>query len=224
MLQPQTLEFLNLLKSNNSKEWFDQHRKQYDAARSDMIHLVEEVLAGLELADPAIAASQLKAKSCLFRINRDVRFSADKSPYKTNFGAWLNAGGKKSASAGYYLNIEPGGSFVAGGMYMPESAVLAKIRQEIDYNVSEFEGLLTSPSFKKVFKDISREHSLVRPPKGYEANNPAIEYLKLKSFTASHALPDNVLTSPDLTKIVLSSFAGLQPFIQFLNKGLTESP
>lgn len=220
MLQPPTLEFLQLLKDNNNKEWFDQHRKRYDAAKSDMVQLVQEVVTGLELADPAIAASQLKPKSCLFRINRDVRFSADKSPYKINFGAWLNAGGKKSPSAGYYLNIQPGGSFVAGGMYMPESTVLAKIRQEIDYNLPDFEALLTNPSFKKVFKDISREHSLVRPPKGYEADNPAIEYLKLKSFTASHPLPDKTLTSPDLTKTILSAFASLQPFVQFLNKGL----
>jgi uncharacterized protein (TIGR02453 family) len=223
MLQPQTLEFLNRLKENNSKEWFDQHRKQYDSAKTDVVNLVQEVLVSLELHDPAIAASQLKAKSCLFRINRDVRFSANKSPYKTNFGAWLNAGGKKSASAGYYLNIEPGRSFIAGGMYMPESAVLVKIREEIDYNLLDFEALLAKPSFQKVFKDISRENTLIRPPKGYEADNPAIDYLKLKSFTASHQLTDGALTSPDLAKIIVSAFAGLQPLVEFLNKGLVQA-
>lgn len=221
MLKPQTLSFIADLKNNNNKPWFDAARPAYDAARADFLHLVTVVLAGLERQDPAIAESNLQPKSCVFRINRDVRFSKDKSPYKTNFGAWFNAGGKQSPSAGYYLNIEPGGSFVAGGMYMPDAKVLATIRQEIDYNLADFEALLANPAFKAYYDGLDQEGALQRPPKGYDADNPAIGYLKLKSFTAAHTLPDSALTKPDLLHKVLGAFEGLQPLVHFFNRSLT---
>lgn len=220
MLQPATFNFLTQLKANNNKEWFDQNRKLYDTAKADVLQLMTTLLIALEQIDPAIAASNLKVKSCIFRINRDIRFSADKTPYKTNFGAWFNAGGKKSPSAGYYLNIEPDGSFVAGGMYMPDSKVLATIRQEIDYNLAGFEQMLSEPGFKAYFKGISKEETLVRPPKGYQADNPAIEYLKLKSFTASHSVSNGLLISPDLSETTIKAFTGLQPLVDFLNRAL----
>lgn len=220
MLHAQTLTFLTDLKANNNKPWFDENRKAYDAAKADFLTLTAVLIAGLEATDPAIGASQLQPKSCIFRINRDVRFSADKSPYKSNFGAWFNAGGKKSPSAGYYLNLEPGGSFVAGGMYMPEPDTLARIRQEIDYDFPGFEALMTHPDFQKHYSGLSRENALSRPPKGYDAHNPAVEYLKLKSFTTSYPLPDKTLTSAKLTGTVLDAFTGLQPLVAFLNKAL----
>ena len=156
----------------------------------------------------------------MFRINRDTRFGPNKTPYKTNFGAWFNKGGKALASAGYYFNLQPGGSFAAGGLYMPDATVLATIRQEIDYNLEEFEGLLIQPTFTKHFKGLSRDEVLQRPPKGYAADNPAIDYLKLKSFTASHPLPASALTKPGLTKQVLDAFAGLQPLVAYLNRAV----
>jgi len=220
MAKTTTLDFLTQLRANNSKDWFDQHRKQYDTAKADVITLMTDVLAGLERMDPAIASSQLAVKSCLFRINRDVRFSANKSPYKSNFGGWFNPGGKKSASAGYYVNIEPGNSFVAGGMYMPEPAVLTTIRQEIDYNFAGFEEMLDALAFKKYYDGLSMEGALVRPPKGYDADNPAIDYLKLKSFTASHKLTNKTVLSDDLSETVLAACAGLQPLVAFLNRAL----
>lgn len=222
MLQPATLTFLADLKANNNKPWFDANRPVYEAAKNDLINLVEQLIEGLNTIDPAIAETPLQAKSCIFRINRDVRFGPNKSPYKSNFGAWFNAGGKKSptATAGYYLNVEPGGSFVAGGLYMPDATVLATIRQEIDYNLSDFEQLLTQPAFTKHFDGLSREESLQRPPKGYDAANPAIEYLKLKSFTTSRKLPDTALTKPGLTKQVLDAFGSLQPLVAYLNRAM----
>jgi uncharacterized protein (TIGR02453 family) len=149
-----------------------------------------------------------------------VRFSKDKSPYKSNFSAWFNTGGKHSMAAGYYLHLQPGESFVAGGMYMPEPATLAKLRQEIDYDLPGFEQLLTNPTFTAYFSGLSRENVLSRPPKGYEADNPAIEYLKLKSFTASHPIPDKHLTQKKLVDEIVGGFAGLQPLVAFLNRGL----
>ena len=220
MLKPETLTFLSTLKSNNNKPWFDENRAAYQAARADFLRLVEETLASLEQTDREIGASHLQPKSCVFRINRDVRFSTDKSPYKTNFGAWFNTGGKNSRSAGYYLNIEPGNSFVAGGMYMPDADVLAAIRQEIDYNLAAFESILAHPSFRSYFSGLSRETALQRPPKGYDVTNPAIEYLKLKSFTVSHSIPDSMLTTPVLSTTVHAAFASLQPLVEHLNRAL----
>ena len=220
MLQPTTLAFLTELKANNNKLWFDANRPVYEAAKNDLINLVAQLIEGLNTIDPAIAETPLQAKSCIFRINRDVRFGPNKSPYKSNFGAWFNAGGKKLATAGYYLNVEPGDSFVAGGLYMPDATVLATIRQEIDYNFGDFEQLLTQPAFTKHFDGLSREESLQRPPKGYDAANPAVEYLKLKSFTASRKLPDTALTKPGLTKQVLDTFGSLQPLVAYLNRAV----
>ena len=220
MLQPSTLTFLTNLKANNNKLWFDANRPIYEAARTDFINLVAQLIEGLSTLDPAIAETPLQAKNCIFRINRDVRFGTNKSPYKSNFGAWFTAGGKKLATAGYYLNVKPGDSFVAGGLYMPDATVLATIRQEIDYNLSDFEQLLTQPAFTKHFDGLSREESLQRPPKGYDAANPAIEYLKLKSFTASQKLPDTALTKPGLAKQVLDAFGSLQPLVAYLNRAV----
>ncbi len=220
MLQSSTLAFLTNLAANNNKPWFDENRPAYDAARADFVNLVAATIDGLGQVDPAIGASNLVAKSCVFRINRDVRFSKNKAPYKSNFSAWFNTGGKNSMAAGYYLHLQPGESFAAGGMYMPEPATLAKIRQEIDYDLAGFEEMLNQPAFTTYFSGLSRENALSRPPKGYEADNPAIEYLKLKSFTAGHMIPDKALIQKKLTDEILGAFAGLQPLVAFLNRAL----
>lgn len=222
MLQPQTLAFLTDLKANNSKAWFDVNRKAYEAARSDFIQSVQAIINGTQAIDPTLAETPLEAKKCIFRINRDVRFSNDKSPYKTNFGAWFNKGGKALNSAGYYLNLEPGNCFLAGGLYMPDPDLLARTRQEIDYNFDAFSGLLTAPAFTRYFNGLNRDDALQRPPKGYAADNPAIDYLKLKSFTAWHKLPDEAVTKPDFEQQVVTIFGGLQPLVAFLNRGLDE--
>ncbi|UOQ71429.1 DUF2461 domain-containing protein [Hymenobacter cellulosilyticus] len=220
MLNAATFSFLTDLRANNNKAWLDTNRPAYEEAKADFLVLVTEVLRQVEAADPAIAGSHLQAKKCLFRLNRDIRFSSDKTPYKTNFGAWFNAGGKGAPTAGYYLNLEPGGSFVAGGMYMPEAKVLATLRQEIDYNLPAFEALLAAPEFQRHFPGLNQEHRLQRPPKGYEAANPALPYLKLKSFTASHPLSDAALLRPGVSQQITAGFAALQPLVEFLNRGL----
>ncbi|SMB99354.1 conserved hypothetical protein [Hymenobacter roseosalivarius DSM 11622] len=221
MLQGHTLTFLSQLKANNNAAWFAANRPAYEAAKADFQQLVGQVLAGLATADPAIGRAGLDPRKCLFRINRDVRFSADKSPYKTNFAAWFNVGGKGAPTAGYYLHVEPGASLVAGGMYMPAPDVLARIRQEIDYNLHAFEALLSQPAFARQFRELSRENVLQRPPKGYEVTNPALQYLKLKSFTASQPLPDADMRRPDLAQRIGDAFASLQPLVAFLNKALS---
>ena len=150
MLQQATIDFLKKLEKNNNKEWFDKNRKLYEAAKADYEAFVTAVYAELTKLEPRLA--EHKAKDAIFRIFRDVRFAKDKSPYKANFGAYMSRGGKKSPDAGYYMHLQPGGkSFLAGGMWMPEGPVLKKVRQELDYNFKEFQGIINKASFKKLF-------------------------------------------------------------------------
>jgi len=223
MLQSTTLKFLQSLKKNNSKEWFDTNRKQYESAKADFAALVDAIIKNLGKKDPSIAG--LSAKNCVFRINRDVRFSKNKEPYKTNMGASITAGGKKVMMAGYYFHLEPGGkSFVGGGLYMAEPDKLKKVRQEIDYNWEEFSKIIQDKKFKSIYADLDKSEgmSLVREPKGYEKDNPAINYIKLKSWIALKPITDKQLTENELVKTITDSFEALFPLIDFLNKALSE--
>ncbi len=149
MLQPSTLKFLTGLQKNNNKAWFEKNRNAYEEAKADFLAMVEKLIPGIAGFDPTIA-DQL-AKNCTFRINRDVRFSKNKSPYKNNMAAYFNKAGKKGNGAGYYLHIEPGKSFAAAGIWQPEPADLAKIRQEIDYNINDWKKIFMESKAKNVY-------------------------------------------------------------------------
>lgn len=220
MIQPSTLKFLKDLKKNNNRPWFDANRKRYDDAKADFSNFIQQVIDMHGKKDQTIAS--IKAKDCLFRINRDVRFSKDKSPYKTNMGAYINRGGKKSLFGGYYFHCEPGQCFVGGGLWMPMPPELNKVRQEIDYNFATFKKIVTSKKFKSVYKELSHdpEYVLSRVPKGYEPDNPAAEYLKMKSFVSMTSLSDSELASKDLVKKTANAFEALQPLIDFINESL----
>lgn len=219
MIARSTIQFLKQLKKNNNKPWFDEHRKEYEAARADYAAFVQKVIDAHGKKDPGI--KNLVAKDCMFRINRDIRFAKDKSPYKSNFGASMNEGGKQAMNtAGYYFHLEPGASFTGGGIWMPPADVLRNIRQEIDYNLADFKKIIGSRSFKAVYGelDADKEYRLSRVPKGYEPGNPAAEYLKFKSYIASIRIKDEDLTSPGLLKKTLKAFEALQPLIAFINQ------
>lgn len=218
MLEPQTIQFLKGLKKNNNKPWFDAHRAQYEAARIDFQNFIQLVIDDFGKRDLSIAGQT--ARSCLFRINRDVRFSKDKSPYKSNFGASIKAGGRKSGLAGYYFHLEPGASFIGGGLWMPEPANIKKVRQEIDYNWEEFQIITNAKGFKNIYGDVYQhpDISLATTPKGYEKDHPAIEYLKLKSFIAETGVSDEELSKATLHKKTVAAFEALQPFLQFINR------
>lgn len=223
MLQTATIKFLKELKKNNNKPWFDVNRKVYEAAKADFADFIQRVIDMHGKNDPAI--KNLVAKDCMFRINRDIRFAKDKSPYKTNFGASINKGGKKAwNSAGYYFHLEPGQCFTGGGLYQPPPEDLKKVRQEIDYNFAAFKKIIASKKFKSVYGDLDRsaEYMLSRVPKGYEPENDAAEYLKLKSFIAMINVKDADLTSKDLVKKTVAAFEALQPVIEFINQSLAE--
>lgn len=207
--------FLRELSQNNHRDWFETNKARYHEIRADFVAFVNNLIVEAALVDPQLQG--LEAKNSIFRINRDVRFSANKAPYKTNFSAYLSKGGKKFPGAGYYFHFEPGASFMAAGIWMPEAPLLKAIRQEIDYGWNDFEQLanqLLSEGYEL------GQDALTRPPKGYEAENPAIEYLKLKSFVFTQAFN---MSDPQL----LGQFAGqvkqLKPFVYFLNQALDVS-
>lgn len=222
MLQNTTVKFLKDLKKNNNKSWFDANRKRYDEAKKDFEIFIQSVIDKHGKKDKSIAA--LKAKECMFRINRDIRFAKDKTPYKTNMGASINRGGKKSLFAGYYFHCEPGESFIGGGLWVPMPPELKKVRQEIDYNFDELKKIINTKKFKSVYGDLYKgeDATLVKVPQGFEKDNPAAEYLKLKSFIAMKSLKEIDLTSKDLIKIVTEAFDALQPLLVFINKSLED--
>jgi len=222
MLQQTTVLFLKNLKKNNKKEWFDINRGKYESAKKDVENLSAEIIKRLSTIDESIA--HLQPKDCMFRINRDVRFSKDKSPYKTNMGVYFSKGGKKGNTAGYYFHLEPGNSFIAGGLWMPLPVDLKKVRQEIDYNWDEFNKIINSRKFKTAFGELDRssEYVLSRPPKGYDENNPAIGFLKMKSFIASVKITDTDLATKDLVKKIVMQFESLKPLIDFMNRAIEE--
>ncbi len=220
MLQNSTLRFLSDLRKNNNREWFAENKAKYDAANADFQAFVGTLLEQLQKIDPALEG--LLPKDCVFRIYRDVRFSKNKDPYKCNFAASIKPGGRKSNNCGFYLHIEQGGdwgSFAAGGFWMPEAPVLKKIRQEIEYNYEEFEGILKNKTFKKLFGDLE-EQGLKKAPKGYDPEHPGIEYIKRTSFIATHEIDKKDITSANLLKECVSSYKAMKPLVDFLNRSL----
>lgn len=213
------LEFLKGLSSHNNKEWMEANKEEYNQAKATFIELVSTLLENLKQFDPGIAA--LTPKDCIFRINRDVRFSKNKAPYKNNFGASISEGGKKSENAGYYLHIQPDNeSFIGGGLYMPSGESLKKIRQEIDYNAPELLKVVSEKDFKKTFGTIQGE-KLARAPKGYSPDHPNIEFLKLKSYVVLQKLSDEEIRPKDLVANLTDKCRTMQPLLDYLNVAIS---
>lgn len=222
MIQKNTADFLAGLRLNNSKDWFDTNRARYEAAKADILQLAGYLLGAMAEQEPDLLP--LSAKDCVFRINRDVRFSADKSPYKTNMGFLMNSGGKKAPSAGYYVHIEPGGnSFIAAGMYAPSTAILKLVRTEILYGFDAFRAIISEPGFKTWFPTVEyQNHKSARVPKGLDPNHPAAEYLRLKSFIGVLPISDEELCRAETIRKVRSAFTAAVPFVRFLNLALLD--
>lgn len=219
MIRSATFDFLSDLAANNDREWFLANKLRHDEARKDVLEFTGEVITGLSQTDNTIPPD-LDPKNCVMRIYRDVRFSLDKTPYKNNFGAGISRNGKSFNGPGYYLHIHPTDSFLAGGCWMPEGDLLRAIRQEIDYNGRELQELIEVPLFKNYFGSPDAEHTLKTVPKGYSADHPYIEYLKLKSFTFSHPLNSSELSGSNAIEEVVSGFARLYPFMTFLRNAI----
>ena len=218
MLAKSTFDFLKLLKKNNNRVWFEKNKQKYLDAKQNIEESVQEIIIALGKHDKNIA--HLQAKKCMFRIYRDVRFSKDKSPYKSNLGASLSYGNKKIASAGYYIHIQPGASFVAGGIYVPDAPVLYKIRQEIDYNAKNFLKIIQNKKFKTLFGKFYDGDALKNNPKGYDKTHPQIEYLKLRHFIVSHDLKDAAMMKKDFAKKIAEVMKEVKPLNEFIQKSI----
>ena len=218
MIQDSTLSFLRDIKKNNNREWFILNKDRYLLAKDNISKLVDDLLKELIKLDKKFVG--LTSKECLFRIYRDVRFSKDKRPYKINIGAGLNIGGKKAINAGYYLHIEPGNSFLAGGIWLPPGDLVKKIRQEIDYNGKQINKILSQKEFKKHFGKLDEEYKLKTTPKGYNKDHPDIELLRLNSFIAWHKFSDKEIKGKNLIKQLSKSAKVLKPFLDFLNTAI----
>jgi uncharacterized protein (TIGR02453 family) len=218
MIQKSTIDFLKKLKQNNNKAWFDKNRPAYEISKKDFISFLETIIEKISSFDNSVKG--LEAKNCIFRINRDIRFSNDKTPYKSNFGASISKGGKKSFYPGYYIHIEPGKSFLAGGIWMPPAPELNAIRQEIDYNTSDFKKIIKDKSFIKYFGGLDEEDKLKTAPKGYPKDHPEIDLLKYKSYIVVHYLKDQEVLSRSFEKHCIEVFKVLYPFDKFLRKAI----
>ena len=220
MLSIESFQFLEDLKSNNNRDWFQNNKKRYEIFKKEYHQLIQDFLELMKPNDATL--SLLEVKNCAFRINRDIRFSKDKSPYKTHLGVWMNTNYGNSNGPGYYVHIEKGKSFIAGGLYSPESDELKKIRKEIAFFYDDLEAIVNEKSFKSVFGNLEQNesNSLKNAPKGYEKDHPAIEFLKLKSFVAIYKFDDSKLQNKDFIEDTSKKLLVLKPFLTFLNRGL----
>jgi len=212
-----TFSFLKKLEANNNRDWFEKNKATYIKAKEEFEVFVQEIINGIAKFDKRISPD-LKAKDCTFRIYKDVRFSKDKTPYKNNMGASINPGGKKSLVAGYYFHLQPEGSFLAGGVYMPEPDMLNAIRQEIDYNSAPLLKILKSASFKKYFKGLDDEGALKTAPKGYDKEHPLIDLLRNRHFIASHAFSNKQVLDKNSAKEIVAGFKAMYPFLEYLRE------
>ncbi|AWV98002.1 DUF2461 domain-containing protein [Arcticibacterium luteifluviistationis] len=212
-----TFQFLKELKANNNKDWFTENKPRYVEAKENFEAFIDELIKGISRFDPSIAHHT--GKGCVFRIYRDVRFSKDKSPYKTHMGAHITAALKKSdihSRSGYYIHIGAGECMLAGGAYMPQGDWIKAIRQEIDYNGDDLVKIIENPKFKETFGELMGE-SLKRPPKGFDAEHKHIDLLKRKSFLVQHDMKDNEVTKSDFLQKAVVVFETLKPLGDFLN-------
>lgn len=215
-IKKSTLDFLKNLKDNNNRDWFLRNRKVYEEAKSDFESFVQAIIDEIVSFDTIMKG--LEAKSCTYRINRDIRFSPDKTIYKTHFGAFIVRGGKRNGDkfAGYYVHIEPGNSMIAGGAYMPQSPWLKAIREKIDEQGDRLLKIIGNKEFIKYFGEIEGE-KLKSAPKGYSKDHPYIELLRFKSFLAAKIISDKEIVSKDCFELFVSASKAMKPLNDFLN-------
>ncbi len=221
MIKQTSLNFLTELKNNNSKEWFEQNKVIYQAYKDDIIQFTEKLLSELSKIDPAIANANLVPKKCLTRVNRDLRFSKDKTPYKNYVLIVFNKNAPHGNTAGYYVHIEPGNCMVGGGIWQTTPEYLKKIRNEINYSFAEIDGIITSEQFKKTFPSgLQGQDSKKKFTDFYEKSNPVVELLKMKGFCTKEIISDKVLTNNDALKNIINYFETTKPLINYLNKAI----
>ncbi|SDC36311.1 DUF2461 domain-containing protein [Williamwhitmania taraxaci] len=220
MVPKTVMIFLEGLKANNSRDWFNENKDNYLQALKSYDNILEQLISSVGLFDDEVVG--LKPKDAIFRIYRDVRFSHDKSPYKTHFGAYLARGGRKSPSAGYYVHLEADGSVLAGGIWRPESENLKKIRRAIDLYHEEFLQIVSEKIFTKWFGKLSSDDALVRVPAGFSNDSPVANYLRMKSFTVGHTFTNRDVLEPNFEERVVEACRAMYRFNTFLREAIDE--
>ena len=221
MINKSTIKFLKDLKLNNSKEWLDNNRKSYEDAKNDILTLTSQLIISISDLDKTVSNAYLEPKKCITRLNRDLRFAKDKTPYKTDYYIVLNKNGKNSPSAFYYLHIEPDNCFVGGGVYNPQLDQFKKIRQEIDYAFDEWTTIIKDKTFKKIFPSgINNSGVLARTPKEFDESNKAKEFIRMKGFYTMEKLTDKEIISIDTFDKINSYFKTTKPLVDFLNRAI----
>lgn len=214
------LNFLTELENNNHREWFNDNKARYQQAKNELEQVVENLIQGISSFDDSVAG--LLPKNCVFRIYRDVRFSKDKRPYKTNMGAYMARGGRKGGYAGYYLHIENGNSFLAGGIYQPQSPVLKKLRTEIYEYPKELKDIIFSDSFRETFGQLYGE-KLKTAPRGFPKDFADIDLLRHKHYVATYEISNDTLLQEDFALYALRKFEIAQPLVAYINYIIDEN-
>lgn len=211
-------DFLVKLQVNNNRTWFNEHKDEYNQAHGKFQQFINALILPLSELDPGIGT--VSAEECMFRIYRDIRFSNDKTPYKTHFSAFIANGGRKTRLAGYYVHVQPDQSFLAGGIYRPEPAALESIRNEIYHRPKDIRKILDDKTFKKYFDEISNENKLKNPPKSYPKDFEEIELLKNKHFITHYPLTNDFFLKDKLIERLMRIFEVQYPLNEFLNNAL----
>lgn len=211
---PVIFRFLKDLAANNNREWFNEHRDEYETARTEFESFLSVVIARISLFDESIRGIQ--PKDCTYRIYRDTRFSSDKTPYKNHFGGYINAKGKKSNHCGYYVHIQPDSCMLAGGSLCLPPNVLRALRQSIYDNIDEYRSIVEDPSFKRFFPIIG-EDWLKTAPKGFPKDFKYIDYLKPREFVCSYNVPDAFFLASNMLDKTEETFRQFKRFADFIN-------
>ena len=211
------LDFLVALKANNDRDWFNANKEWFQKSAEEFKEFTNSLILGINEFDDFVGS--IDPKDCIFRVYRDVRFSANKAPYKTNFGAYIARGGRKSPYAGYYFHLDTDSSFASGGIYMAEPNVMKRIREDIDLYPDDFLAIVESKKFKETFQFFDEE-KLKRVPQGFDKDSPVAEYFKFKHITPYHSLSEKDITDKNLLKNTLAVFKEMKPLVDFLNRSI----
>ena len=210
------LDFLKDLSENNNREWFTANKERYDVARNMFDDISNKLIVGIGSFDKPIL--NVNVKDCTFRIYRDIRFSHDKTPYKTHFGVYIAAhGGRKSPFAGYYLHLDPSGCFLASGVWCPAPNILKALRQAVYDNIDELNEIREEKNFKKYFSHLAEDDKLKTLPAGFPKDFEYAELLKLKHYIAEYQMDEKTLNSEDFCERITEIFKTAYPFNRFLN-------
>lgn len=214
----QLFNFLAHLQIYNERHWFNEHKQEYEKARETFETLINALIPPLNELDASIG--MVTASECIFRIYRDIRFSPDKTPYKTHMGAFIANGGRKTRQAGYYIHLKPDESFISGGVYSPDAATLESIRNHIYHHPDEIRKILDNTAFKKLFPKLMEKDRLKKPPRGYLKECKEIELIKNKHFVTYHELDNEFFMQENVIERLMEIFKVQHPFNAFLNEAI----